>query len=68
MEERMRALMAHSDAQVSHLTETGTQRLEGKIQAAMTSVATTARENTRAVVKEMRKDVQAQLEQTRTDA
>ena len=68
MEGQVQALAAHSDVQVSRVVETVTQRLEGEIQTAATRAATIAKENTRATIEEMRKDLQVQLEKTRTDS
>ena len=58
MEGRVQALVAHSDAQVSRVVETVSQRLESEIQAAMTRTTATAMENTRTAIKEMQRDVQ----------
>ena len=45
-----------------------TRQLESEIKAAAMSTTTTAKVNTRAAVEGMRRDVQAQIEQTRADA
>ena len=59
---------AYLDAQALRITTEVTQRLESEIVAAVTSTATTADVSTCTVVEEVRRDVQAQLEQNRADA
>ena len=51
-----------------HITAEVTQRLEKEIVAAAMSTAAMAEVNTRTVVEGVRRDIQAQLEQTRADA
>ena len=65
---RVKEVVEYSDAQASRVTADVTQRLEKEIVAAATSTAATAKINTRTVVEGVRRDIQAQLEQTRVDA
>ena len=65
---RVKEAVEYSDAQASHVAADVTQRLEKEIVVAVTSTAATAEINTRTVVEGVRRDIQAQLEQTRADS
>ena len=65
---RMKEAVEYSDAQASHVAVDVTQRLQKEIVAAATSIAATAELTTRTVVEGVRRDIQAQLEQTRVDS
>ena len=65
---RVKEAVEYSDAQASRVTADITQQLEKEIVAAATSTTVTAEINMRTVVKGVRRDIQAQLEQTRTDS
>ena len=65
---RVREAVEYSDAQASCVVADVTQRLEKEIVAAATSTAVTAEINTRTVVEGIRRDIQAQLEQTHVDS
>ena len=57
----------HSQAQTSRIVVAAAQQLEKEIEAAATSTAMTTEIQTRTAVEGMRRDVQAQLDQTRAD-
>ena len=61
-------MAAYSDAQALCIAADVTLRLEGEIVAAVTSTAATAEIMMRTVVEGVRRDIQAQIEQTRADA
>ena len=65
---RVKEAVEYSDAQASRIAVDVTQRLEKEIVAAATSTAATAEINMRTVVEGVRRDIQAQLEQTRADS
>ena len=65
---RVKEAVEYSDAQASRVAADVTQRLEKEIVAAATSTAATAEITMRTVVEGVRRDIQAQLEQTRVDS
>ena len=65
---RVREAVEYSDAQASRATVDIMQRLEKEIVAAARSTAVTAEIHMRTVIEGVRRDIQAQLEQTRTDS
>ena len=65
---RVKEAVEYSDAQASRVAADVTQRLEKEIVAAATSTAATAEITMRTVVEGVRRDIQAQLEQTRADS
>ena len=65
---RVQEVAEHSQAQTSCVAVAVAQQLEKEIEAAAMSTATTAEIQTRTAVEGMRRDVQAQIEQTRVDA
>ena len=67
-EGRSREVAAYSDAQTSRIAVEVTQRLESEIVADATSTAATADITTRTTVEGVRRDIQAQIEQTGADA
>ena len=65
---RVKEAVEYSDAQASRGAVDVAQRLEKEIVAAATSTATTTEITTRTVVEGVRRDIQAQLEQTHADS
>ena len=63
---RVKEAVEYSDAQASRVAADVTQRLEKEIVVAAMSTTATAKINMRKVVEGVRRDIQAQLEQTRT--
>ena len=64
----MKEAVEYSDAQASCVTADVTQRLEKEIVAAATTTAATAEITMRIVIEGVRRDIQAQLKQTREDS
>ena len=65
---RVKEAVEYSDMQASRIAADVTQRLEKEIVAAVTSTAATAKITMCTVVEGVHRDIQAQLEQTRTDS
>ena len=64
----VREAVEYTDAQASRVAADVMQQLEKEIVVAAMSTATTAEINMRTVVEGVRRDIQAQLEQTRADS
>ena len=65
---RVQEVAEQSQVQTSRVAVAVAQQLEKEIEAAASSTAATAEIHTRTAVEGMRRDVQAQIEQTRADA
>ena len=65
---RVKEAVEYSDAQASRIAADVAQQLEKEIVAATTSTAVTAEITTHTVIEGVSRDIQAQLEQTRTDS
>ena len=65
---RVQQVAAHFEAHTSHAVGQVAQQLEKEVQAVATSTAATAEKTTRAAMDDIRRDFQAQFEQTRAES